>query len=337
MKRLFSLLLLFFIFLTYSHGENLQLVMPKIIYSGDKVEIRYIFHSDAKIFSGDFYDKDTAFLELKTDYDFFKKTEEDFYLEEASLQKINSEYTLILTIFPWKTGYLSIPPFNLTNLVNYSQKDKKYSSFQPCIITLSPVEVKSLLAKSKNKSFMPPASPLVLPGTSIMLVILISAGLVVFASLIFALLRLPKIAAFIEKLTYLYSLKKNSRKSIKKLLLLKKKQGNIPSDKDFAEKIQSILREFLSCRFGRDFSAITTRALGDFFYRLCGGDLSPHEENAVENLSALFSRLEYIRFAREGAFLAPRENDGIGERDSIIEKAITLIEDFDLEEEEEKA
>lgn len=335
MKKLFSLIFTIFVTICLSPAENLQLVMPKIIYIGDTVEIRYIFHSEAKIFSGDFSDSQAAFLSLNKDYDFFKANEADFSVKNVTLEKINAEYTLTMTVIPWRTGFLQIPPFNLNSLVNSSMDfavSKKSPVFTPFIINLSPIEVKSLVSKTKNKSFMPQSSPLVMSGTTGLLVILSISALVIFSTLIFILLHIPKVAVFVRNLNYLYSLKKNSRKTIKRLLKLKKESPKIHSDKDFSEKLQHILRDFLNKRFSHDFSSITTGRFYALFTDLCGGELGENQSTAVENLISIFSRLDYIRFSNDSKFLSESENGGTKERISITEASVSLIADFDNDE-----
>lgn len=345
MKRkfphIFAIFSLLILISAPGHAQNLQLVMPKIVYIGDTVEIRYIFHSEAKLFGGEFSDSPSAFLNLNTEYDFFKANAADFAVTKATLEKINAEYTLTMTVIPWKTGYLQIPPFNLNSLVNSSLDfSKKIAgsrapmtiTFTPFIISLSPVEVKSLVTKTGHKNFMPQSAPLVMGGTTAFLVILAIVSLTVFSALLFILMHIPRVASFIKNISYLYSLRKNSRKSIKRLIKLQKESNAIASDKDFAEKIQHILRDFLNKRFGHDFSSITTNKLYSEFIELSGGTLNTQQEDTIENLLAIFSRLEYIRFAEEGSFLSENKNNGTNERSAFIQKSIQLIEDFDKEE-----
>ena len=136
MKRkfpyIFAIFSLLILLSAPGHTQNLQLVMPKIVYIGDTVEIRYIFHSEAKLFGGEFSDSPSAFLNLNTEYDFFKANAADFAVTKATLEKINAEYTLTMTVIPWKTGYLQIPPFNLNSLVNssldFSKKNRRITS-----------------------------------------------------------------------------------------------------------------------------------------------------------------------------------------------------------------
>lgn len=347
MKRffphIFAILSLLILTSVPSHAENLQLVMPKIIYIGDTVEIRYIFHSEAKLFGGAFAESPSAFLNLNTDYDFFKANAADFTVKTATLEKINAEYTLTMTVIPWKTGFLQIPPFNLNSLVNSSLDFSKEISgssspmaitFTTFIINLSPIEVKSIVAKTGHKTFLPQSAPLVMSGTTAFLAILAIISLTVFSVLVFILLHIPRVAAFVKNISYLYSLRKNSRRNIRRLVRLQKNSKQIASDKDFAEKIQHILREFLNKRFGHDFSSITTSRLYAEFTELSGGTLGTSQEDTIENLLAIFNRLEYIRFAEAGKFLSENENNGKNERFTLAQNAIHLIEDFDKETEE---
>lgn len=314
-------------------ADSLQIVLPKIVSIGDTVEIRYIFHSEAKIFGGDFSDSPSAYLNLNTEYEFFKANAADFTVRKAILEKVNAEYTLTLAVIPWRTGYLSIPPFNLNSLVNSSINysiTRKPPVFTPYIITLSPIEVKSLVAKTGNKNFMPQHAPLLMPGTTAFLAVTAISALAVFSILLFTLLHIPKVAHFIRNVTYLYSLKKNSRKSIKRILKLQKESRIIEADKDFAEKLQHILRDFLAKRFSHDFSSVTTAKLYFEFTELCGGELDEHQENTVESLLSIFNRLDYVRFAENAGFL--KENEKTNERITITENAVHLIEDFEKEE-----
>jgi len=324
-----------------SHAQNLQLVMPKIIYIGDTVEIRYIFHSEAKIFGGEFSESASTFLNLNTEYEFFKANAADFTVTKATLEKQNAEYTLTLTVHPWKTGFLQISPFNLTTLVNSSldfsrirEKHTMAITFTPFIIELSPIEIKSLVEKTGSHNFQPQVTPLTLPGTTTILVILAIIAFILFASILFALLHLPKIARFLGNISYMYSLKKNSRKTIRKILQLQKNSSTIVADKDYAEKLQHILRDFLNKRFGTDFSSIITSKIYAEFSELCGGTMSEQQQNIVESLLSIFTRLDYVRFAENGRFSQKNENNGENERFTISESAVHLVEDFDTEEEE---
>lgn len=340
MKRFFPVIFAFFFLLKPLFADDMQIVLPKIVYIGDTVEIRYVFHSDARLFSGDFSTKPNARLNLRTDYLLFKASEEDFTIRSAFLEKINSEYTLSLTVVPWKTGYLSIPQFNLNSLVNFSSNFAvgKQVSFVsvPFIVNLSPVEVRSLVKKTGVQSFMPPSSPLTLPGTAALLVIIGIVSLILFSFVIFVLIRIPQIAKFFRRLSYLLSLKKNTRRAIKNISRLMKSSSKIKSDKEFARMLQNLIREFLGKRFSHDFSSVTTGKLYNFFLDLCAGDMDENQERPVEKLFSIFLRLDYIRFSKDAAFLVQGKHKSQNERFTICKDAIGMVRDFDSESQEEE-
>ncbi|MBQ8014172.1 MAG: hypothetical protein IJ257_07250 [Treponema sp.] len=332
MKRFSVLILSLFLFsLALSpslFAENLQIVMPRLIYIGDRVEIRYIFHSEAN-FIGERDSSPAAQISLRTDYSLFSAQKDDFTITQASLEKHGNEYTLNLTVIPWKTGFCQIPPFSLASLVAFSQNEQRVKNAPALVINISPIEVKSLVQKTGKTSFLPQANPLVLPGTTALLVLFAIFAIIIFSFLLYILLHLPKVVRLIENFSYLYSLKKNSRKTIKKITALQKESSASLSDKDFSEKLQHIIRDFLNKRFGRDFSSVTTRALYPIFIELGGGELGEHQENAVEKVISIFSRLDFVRFSENGILLSASENDGKSERDSLCEIALHLIEEFD--------
>lgn len=329
-SRVFFFLFFFNPFLV--QAENLQLVMPKIIYVGDTVEIRYIFHSEDALFGGEF-ENPSAKLELRTDSSIFLSREDYFTVRSALLEKINTEYTFSLTIIPWKTGICELPQLNLSSLVNFSQDRNSAKANRPFVVSLSPIEVKSLVQKTKNHDFLPQAAPLTLPGTTIVLLVIAILAFIAFAGLLFMLLHLPTIVRFIENLSYLYSLRKNSRLAIKQLLALQKKSSQMPSDKDFAGEIQHILRNFLSKRFGQDFSSVVTNGFYPIFTEISGGNLTEQQEKAVDELVSIFARLDYVRFSENAKFLTETENNGTPERFTLIKNAVQMIADFDKEEE----
>lgn len=303
--------------------------MPKIIYTGDIVEIRYIFQSEESLFSGDF-ENQSASLVLRTDYSIFLAKADDFFVKSANLEKSGSQYTLSLSIIPWKTGFISFPRFNLSSLVAFSQ-NKEFSGIStPVIISLSQIEVKSLAQKTKSHSFLPQSSPLVMPGTTAFLIFLALSALFLFFLMMYALLRLPKIAGMVRNLSYLYSLKKKSRKTIKKLLNLQKKSVS-SNDKDFAHEVQHILRAFLTNRFSTDFFSVTSSTMYQVFSELLGYSLSEHQETTIENLLSIFNRLDYVRYAENAHFLSEQENSGTNEKAAILQSAIHVVEGFDTE------
>lgn len=266
-------------------------------------------------------------IELRADSEFFKSHENDFAVKEIFLEKTNSDYTLSLKVVPWKTGYLIIPPFDLLSLLHEAKNSQTKKKSRNFMITLKPIPINSLAEKNAVSDFRPQAAPKTLPGTLIFLAVRIGIYIFLIFAAIFAILKIPATAKIIWNFAYLFSLRKNSRKTAKKLKNLLSSSEKIKHDKDFAQNLQNILRDFLKKRFSRNFSSVSTNAIYQEFENLLGGELSEFQDAAVENLIEVFFRTDFIRYSPNAAFQD-------GEREKIILKSLEMLSLFDTNENE---
>ncbi|MBR1722215.1 MAG: hypothetical protein IJ727_07020 [Treponema sp.] len=315
MKKPQLLIFLFVFFIPSLFAENSQTVIPKIIYIGDTVEISCFFSSAMNLFGNEQENKAGNLLILKENQAFEERYGDKFTMTRGQLQKTNTEYILKLNLIPWQVGPLRFPRINLADFFDCT----------PYIIELSPIEVHSLAEKTGRKDFFPQLPPMVLPGTTMILMLIGALSFIFFAFIIFALLHLSLVSRFIKSLAYMYSLKRNSRRAIKKLLALQKEKASFLSDRDISAEIQHILRDFLSKRFKEDFSAVTTSKMLPILLSLSGGEVNENQEETLEGLSNIFRRTDFIRFSKTSFFLQE-------ERKTILQDAIKLIEDFDRDE-----
>lgn len=316
-------------------AQNMQIVFPKTAFTGDTLEIKYVFRSETEIVPESAF-KSSPKFELRTDYETFARAADDFYVKEIFLERLGLDYTLTLKIVPWKAGNIAIPTFDLVSLARFSFSPEDFaenaqsaqneqSAQKTLLISLKPVLVNSAAEKAGAADFRPQASPKTMPGTFAYLALSAVFYLALISFLVFALLNIPAAAGIFRKANYFLSLKRNSRKTAKKLKNLLKSSAEIQEDKDFAEKIQHILRGFLSKRFARDFFPVPTGEIYSVFLDLMGGGLSENQENAVESLIEIFFRTDFIRYS-------PAQEFSGNERKKLTQKAISLLALFDLEE-----
>lgn len=328
MKKLFSVLVLLFSFFSLSPESSLsssgmQIVFPRTAFVGDTLEIKYIFHSEAELFPAEAFKKSQR-IELSADYDVFKEEQENFALKCIFLERLSSEYTLTLKAVSWKAGSLEIPVFDLVSLVQFSlQKDNIKSGV--FLVKLKPIPVNSFVSKSGETDFRPQAAPAALPGTFIYLAFTVAFYLVLIFAFIFVILNLPATAAAIERFKVFCILRRNSRKTARKLKALLKSSGQITDDRDYAYNIQMILRAFLNTRFSNDFFSTPTNAIYSKFSDMMGGDLSDSQDNAVQCLIEIFYRTDIIRYSPNQKFLAD-------EREALVQKALSMLLLFDTDE-----
>lgn len=273
--------------LVFSQSDTSQVVLPKKIYVGDIAEIRFSFSSGVDFFAdlpANQMERQLNISNLSIDID-----NEDFLLKDAVLRRTDLTYTLILFVMPWKTGEINIPPINLTAGIYNSEK----TSF---IVPIEPFTVSSILTKGVESSFMPPAAPLLIPGTTYVLYGIIILILAFFIFLFRLIFNWSKIVGKIKnyKLKNVYV--QNEKASLKKLKKLEKKYSKI-SDDVFCTELVFIVRQYLNVRFGQSFDSVPTSKLMSFFDKISAGTMSESRIEKLEQLVCVFYRADYIRFA----------------------------------------
>lgn len=320
MKKIFALLFLCCCFLSsiFSATNGTQYVLPKNVYVGDTVEIRYIFRSDVNLLS-DNPNNSVSELELNTDFRSFNSISEKCFVKKISISHIGTEYTLVMEVVVWDASVIDFPIFDLGQLIFDSLKNP--SATNPVFwIDLDPIEVLSIAKKNNINVFQREKSPLLLPGTSILLVAFAFVILLVLTFLFFSITRIPIITSFIENFLYLASMKKNSRIAVKKLRKLYKKSVDL-EDSDFASEFQSILREFFSFHFKEDFSSATTSDFSKIFARIFIDDIPVEFERFID----IFARTDYIRFAKGQVDSTFQKTEEIDEKKNLIDEVIFTI------------
>jgi len=319
--RVFILLfniLIFSIFPVFSLEQVNQYVLPKNIYVGDTAEIRYVFHSEVNLLADD-VNKTSSELELITDFKCFNELSDKCFVKNASISRIGSEYTFIMEIVTWSAAVIDFPMFDLGSLIFYSC-DNPSSMIPAFWVDLKPIEVESIAKKYSVANFRPAASPLLLPGTTILLIIVSVLGLSLIFLLIFSLLKISAITLFLEKLLLLATMKKNSRVAVRKLKSLYKHSSKI-SDAEFSLKFQLIIREFLNKHFNEDFSSFTTKDFSIAFNRIFLDEVPNEFDRFVE----IFYRTDYIRFSGLQQDSKFKKTDNFDEKKSLVEEVIFTI------------
>jgi hypothetical protein len=332
-KSIFLLIFMISALLFAEESSAVQILVPKQVFVGDTAEIQYVFRSDV-----DFFPEQQSggtkknSLNLVTDCSAFVSRADDCLVKSAVLERNGYEYTLILTIIPWKSGMLDFPPFDLRELtvrsLNRNSKLASPATRMSFPVDLDAVAINSLVEKTGATSFRPPSPPLVIPGTTWVIYGLIVL-LICFVIFVFIFIRrIPVISAAWENFCTMIFYRRSSRASIKQLRLILKKECD---DAAFCEAIQNIMRGYLERRFDSAFASETTRCLSARFTELMGSSLSPEQESAVQELTELFYRTDYVRYAR-GSADAMRQPASLyaaalvaGERGTLAASSVSII------------
>lgn len=304
--------------------ESKQILMPKQVYIGDKAELRVTFplNSDLakklqtkKTLSTEFFDGNLDFniCEIKS------ITVSPEGQDKAFLQ---------IQFTAWKTGLIQLPEYNLSRALAAENSIHNINKDTDLAIHFEPVEIVSLIGTEENIPLKAEASPLLIPGTSyIIYVQVISAALIIILA-IRMIIKHKAIALFFKNQRLLRKYKKNRRSTEKKLEALIEKN---PSDHDFAETIQQIMRNYLEVRLEAPFTHSMTSELGTVFAKATLNLLPQEKEDAFYEIIPVFVRTDYIRYGKENKF-------NPGERNQIIEgllKNISILENTKIQKKED--
>ena len=280
---------------------GIQLFMPKTVYLGDTAELRYIFRSERDLFAladGAAKANDSISLDAET-VAASLSPDGSIYVKNASLERLASEYTLTVTLVPWRAGTLSFAPIDVERLVRSEQHRQDESVSEP--VVLAPVTIHSRASELHETELRPPAAPLVLPGTTAVLLVLAACAVLVLSALVVLVCKLPALSSLLAAVNATRFARRQAAAAIRKLRRIQRLsvRGSLEM-RAFCSEVQHIMRGFLEKRFSRPFDALATPSLYATFVDIAGGQLNEEQEKAVQALVCLFARTDYLRFAHEG-------------------------------------
>lgn len=278
-----------------------QFLMPKTAYIGDRCELKYVFHTDADLFGEKGSGNKSSSIELETQIPVFISEADKCLVQSVLLEHTSYEYTLTIKFIPWKSGLLDFGAFDLAGLVRLSQK--KDGAGSVFLIDINPVTINSIVEKTGITSLRPAMGPMVVPGTTYILIILGILFLICSFALGYLVLKLPVMIAFYISTKQQRYIKRQTKKTIRQMSRLLKQKLN---DNDFCQKLSDLLRGYLAFRFDQDFMILTTGRLYSKFESLACGQISTSKEAAISNVIEVFQRCDYIRFAK-GSLDSKRE------------------------------
>jgi hypothetical protein len=308
-----------------AQSDITQITLPKKIFIGDTVELRYTFHSPVDFFSD--MDDSSASREINVKSLLFKDETDDYTLVKASLKRSGLSYTFSLIFIPWRIGKIDFPPFDLARAV--------YGSTSPAFsIDMQPVTVSSILQKTDDTSLRLPAGPMLLPGTIYALYGIAVVIIILLVILIRLIVKWPVICTARREKKLLRSYARNAKELLRQLRRLEKAGSNI-SDRQFCAELQRLIRRYLDFRYGYHFSTVLTSQLMTAFDDVTAGTISDKKLQAAEILTSVMSRTDYIRYAHDSidSMRQPSEQYeaklGNTEREQLINMIRRAVDSFE--------
>lgn len=283
------------------------LLIPAEVFVGDTAEIRYTFSATKSICQN----KKTLFVNGEEFIHLAwgaESVEEKLVASLCEIQSVKiicvsddfdnvekkSTYELVMKIVPWKPGDIDMPSFDIMNVffVTISQVENVSS----LMIDLPVVTISSIIEKTQKTSLQSPSGPIVIPGTTWIIYVLLVLGVALIFLIILAIARFKSVIKFINLFMYRIFLNKNYRTALRTLTKLEKNISQM-GIKSFASGVSDEIRRYLQNRFGVHFSAVETSKLYTTLNTKMGGLLSENATVAMESLQSICLRLDYIKFS----------------------------------------
>lgn len=333
MKKIFSLIFVLACFsINYAFAQNAenatQVLLPLEVYVGDQAEIRYTFRTAVDLFPN---------TPLEFEYDInisdlpFSSLEKDCTVKKASFSRNDMDYTISIMVVPWRNGMLEFPEFDLLKLFDASGLEgAKGATYY---IALEPIEIKSIVEKTKITVMQPPVPPLIIPGTTYVIFLLVLISVVLLFSVFRLILNTKNIRRKWKRFLIRHSYWQNAKNAVKKIKRLVK--NTKLSDIEFCAELQSVTRNYLENRFGIPFSSVSASALHEMFERIALEDMDTAIAFCVEDLCQMFIRTDYIRYAHDSIdsqLYPPAEHQAVlvsYERVSLSDMVLKAIDTFE--------
>jgi hypothetical protein len=295
-------------------------IAPQKPYIGDKSVMRYTFTAPRDFLAGEIFTSgtadgaETAVLPLEADY--FEQS--GVTVTAVSLSRritkwsAESEFALEITFVPWKTGAILFPPVKILGLRTGTALGE---------IAIPEFTVQSLVETLGETRMRPALPPLIIPGTTYILI-----GGLISLPVIFALIVLFTRSRLFARFTAHLKLSRGARDALKRIKKLNSRADDM-GDAECAREITSLVREYLTKRFFTPYTAFTPDETAQNLSLVESYEDMVGKIAADKNIFSLLKRCETIRFAPNARFLH-------GERTAMLKDSRGAILYFEHSESE---
>ena len=280
--------------------EMQTVVLPRDVFVGDEMEIRCTFSCDVSLLPENVLSSDLTMDDIP-----------DMTVKSVSLQRAGSSYMLSMLCIPWSLGDIEIPPVliygnggNADETAGTEQgaesTDESDESGIPeevrIFLDVPAVTIKSIVNYTGASDLRPSKAPLLIPGTTWVIYILSIIGITVLVTLVIILIKFRSFRKKVHAVVSACLVVKNYHSL--KYQLRKLMKGKKPvTDAQFADIVSHLIREYISCRFAYNFRSETPAGVVEAFERITCGLFSVEVGEAVQELSDVLIRCDYIRFS----------------------------------------
>ncbi len=316
-RALCLLVLIFYTNPMFSQTVNL---VPKEVYVGDEAEIRFSFDWNGELFSP----TNERLVNTVTAAAIDESLDNTYTIKSMQLLPTKSGYELSIVFIPWKAGVLDLEAFDIATIF-----DIQTSSL---LIDIPEVEIQSILAQTNEKDLRAPVGPVIIPGTTYILVAIVILTLVLCLLIIIILARLAVIKSWLKSFFGKIWASNNFKKASKDLMILSKNSRSLDA-RVFAAKLSVIIRTYLEGRFLHPFTAETTSSFFVVFDELFAGTVSVKANECLQDLYEICARCDFLHYAGYETERAPLTQ---AESDSLIERTRDAIVFFEKDSDDDE-
>lgn len=284
--------------------QSQQILLPKKVYIGDTAELRCNFNSPSA-FINQLTEKGTTDISINS---FIEPLDsQEYEILQVKISNIGVNYYQLSVIFKsWKTGIIRIPAIQI---------DEALIEFQP-------ISIVSITEQNNTTVLKDSLNPFLLPGTTYKLYGILILFVIIILTVIRIIIKREKIRFYLNNKRLIRKYKKNKKTTIKKLTALSKETL---TDKEFAEKYQHLMRNYLEIRFDFSFTKAVSSEFMAGFMNTTGNTVSELKQEAFGDIVSTFVRTDYIRYKDNSVLL---ENEKENLCSMVIEK-IEILEKSD--------
>ncbi len=305
-KKCLCLLTLFFIIGIYAQTLSIS---PKEVYVGDEAEIRFSFEWNGELFSN----HEEQLVHVIHSSSIEESLDNSYTIKSLQLFPSHNGYELSIIVVPWKAGTLNLEPFDLATLFDINTTS--------ILIDIPEIEIQSILAQVHEKEIRAPLGPVIIPGTTYILVVIVIILFVLCLLIVIILIRFPLIKAWVKSFVGKIWASDNLKKASKDLILLSKHSSSLEA-KIFAARLSIIIRTYLEGRFYHPFTAEATSSFFTIFDELFAGTTSSKAESFLQDLYEICVRCDFLHYAGNETEKAPLTQ---AEIESLIERTRQAI------------
>ena len=304
-------IVLFFVisfFATHVFSETMSLI-PNEVYIGDTAEIRFSFPWNGTLFE----DVSTATTKI-TFPPLDRDLSSDYTIKSMELFNSAEGYTLSIIFSPWKIGKLDVQPIDIATIFDIVPDS--------LVIDVPEIEIQSIFtATDAQREIQHPAGPVVIPGTSYLIILFSVLILVILLLITIILIRFHSIKKVISRVFSRLFLSANLKRASKRLSFLSKNAATLGLQ-GFASELSQIIRIYLERRFNHPFTAETTSNFPHVFDDLLEQSQS---DEMREFLDFLFETCTLCDFFHYAGIEAEKKNITTAEKLELVANTQTAF------------